>query len=272
MTIVLGLAAGAAVLAGGAWCAHAAWRMRVRRSPMLLREQAIAGNEPEIRPRQDTPALAERFRGGSLISATDFLASETLEKLRQEAAANQSRVVRSYVPTHKQGGTVSYENIHLHAPSCLALYHSPAMHHWIREIVGEVVHCTADHDQSACSLLYYTQSGDYINWHRDPNFYSGRQFTVLLMLTNTAEGGGQSSSTLMRRQQDGREERIDLAENDLVLFEGPRVLHKVTPTSAGDTRIALSMTFNTDPRISLASELARRVKDTAFFGVKALLD
>jgi hypothetical protein len=50
------------------------------------------------------------------------------------------------------------------------------------------------------------------------------------------------------------------------------VLHKVSPTSAGDTRIALSMTFNTDPRIGLLAELARRVKDTAFFGVKALLD
>ena len=271
MTIVLGLAAGAAVLAGGVWCAHAAWRMRVRRLPVLQRQQVIAGHEPEIR-RDDTSALAERFRSESLIAATDFLAPTSLEKLRQEAVANRARVVRSYVPTHKQGGTVSYENIHLHAPSCLALYHSPAMHRWIGEIVGEPVHCTADHDQSACSILYYTQAGDYINWHHDPNFYSGRQFTILLMLVNKGADGGLSSSMLMRRHKDGREERIKLAENGLVLFEGPRVLHKVTPTSAGDTRIALSMTFNTNPRIGLAAELARRVKDTAFFGVKALLD
>jgi len=30
------------------------------------------------------------------------------------------------------------------------------------------------------------------------------------------------------------------------------------------------MTFGTDPRISLSFELARRVKDMAFFGLRAL--
>lgn len=272
MQMMLGLAAGAAVLAGGVWCAHAAWRMRVRRWSILQREQFIAGHEPELLHRDDTSALSERFRNASLIKVDHFLPPSSLKKLRQEALDNVPRIVRSYVPTHKQGGTVSYENIHRHAPGCLALYHSPALHRWIAEIVGEPVYCTADHDQSACSILYYTQPGDHINWHRDPNFYSGRQFTMLLMLVNKAADGGMSSSALMRKHKNGSAERIELAENELVLFEGPLVLHKVTPTSAGDTRIALSMTFNTNPRIGLASDLARRVKDTAFFGVRALLD
>ena len=272
MTIVLGLAAGAAALTGVAWCARTAWRMRVRRAPVRHRGQIIQGHEPDLRPRHDTPALVERFRGDWLITATDFLDAAELNKLRQEALDNLPRLVRSYVPAHKQGGTISYETIHEHAPCCLTLYHSAALHNWISEIVGETVRCAADHDQSACSILYYTQAGDHINWHRDPNFYSGRQFTILLMLVNKAAGGGISASTLMRKYPGGREERIELDENDLVLFEGPRVLHKVSPTSAGDTRIALSMTFNTDPRIGLLSELARRVKDTAFFGLKALLD
>jgi hypothetical protein len=270
--MILGLAVGATVLAGFVWCARTAWRMRVRRAPVLRRGEVIEGHEPALPPRADTPSLAERFRRDCLITADEFLDSTTLERLQQEALDNLPRVVRSYVPMHKQGGTVSYEIIHTRAPRCLALYHSSALHDWIGEIVGEPVHCTADHDQSACSILYYTQPGDHINWHRDPNFYSGRQFTILLMLVNKAAGGGISSSVLTRKYLGGREERIELGENDLVLFEGPRVLHKVSPTSAGDTRIALSMTFNTDPRIGLFAELARRVKDTAFFGVKALLD
>lgn len=272
MTIVLGLAAGAAVLTGVVWCARAAWRMRVPRAPVLQRGQVIQGHEPDLSPRDDAPVLAQRFRSDRLITATGFLDATEFDKLRQEALDNLPRLVRSYVPAHKQGGTVSYETIHTHAPHCLALYHSAALHRWIGEIVGEPVRCTADHDQSACSILYYTQAGDHINWHRDPNFYSGRQFTILLMLVNKAADGGISASALMRKYPSGREDRIELDENDLVLFEGPRVMHKVSPTSAGDTRIALSMTFNTDPRIGLLSELARRVKDTAFFGVRALLD
>jgi hypothetical protein len=272
MTIVLGLAVGAAVLTGIVWCARTAWRMRVRRAPVLQRGEVIQGHEPDLLPRDDAPVLIESFHSTWLITAEDFLDRPTLVRLQQEALDNLPRVVRSYVPMHKQGGTVSYEIIHTRAPRCLALYHSSALHDWIGEIVGEPVHCTADHDQSACSILYYTQPGDHINWHRDPNFYSGRQFTILLMLVNRAADGGISSSVLKRKYPGGRDERIELGENDLVLFEGPRVLHKVSPTSAGDTRIALSMTFNTDPRIGLLAELARRVKDTAFFGVKALLD
>lgn len=272
MQFVMGLAASALLLTGIVWCARAAWRMRVRRTFVLDREQTINAHEPQLRPRDDKPGLADLFRRETLITVDRFLDPACLEKLRQEALDNLPRVVRSYLPAHKQGGTVSYETIHSHAPGCLALYHSPVMHRWIAEIVGAPVRCTADHDQSACSILYYMQPGDYINWHRDPNFYSGRQFTILLVLVNKAATGGASSSALMRKHSDGREERIELAENGLVLFEGPRVLHKVSPTSAGDTRIALSMTFNTDPRIGLLWELARRVKDTAFYGLKVLWD
>jgi hypothetical protein len=34
----------------------------------------------------------------------------------------------------------------------------------------------------------------------------------------------------------------------------------------------LSMTFCTDPRIHPVKELARRVKDTAYYGPRALID
>lgn len=272
MYIVWGVAASALALAGVVWSARAAWRLRVGRAVVVQRDQAIRGHEPELASCSDEPALADRFARESLVTTAGFLEPADWEKLRQEALDNQRRLVRSYVPRHKQGGTVSYETIHSHAPGCLALYHSPVLQRWIGEIVGAPVKCAGDHDQSACSILYYTQPGDYINWHRDPNFYSGRQFTVLLVLLDQAESGGPSASALMRKHRDGREERVELAENSLVLFEGPRVLHKVSPAQTGDTRIALSMTFNTDPRIGLFWELARRVKDTAFYGLKVLWD
>jgi hypothetical protein len=246
--------------------------MRVRKSVVGNRSSVIAGHEPVIQSTADATHLADRFEDERLITASDFLDEVSFARLRRESEDNQSRLVRSYVPGHKQGGTVSYEAIHSHAPGCLALYHSPELHRWIGQIVGEPVLPTADHDQSACSLLYYTQGGDYINWHRDPNFYCGRQFTMLLMLKNQGATGGASSSALLRKLVDGREDRVELPENALVLFEGPKVRHKVSPTQPGDSRIALSMTFNTNPRIGLIPELARRVKDTAFYGLKVLWD
>ena len=58
--------------------------------------------------------------------------------------------------------------------------------------------------------------------------------------------------------------------NTLVIFEGAKVLHKVTRLGPDETRIMLSMTFSTTPRASLVKAVARRIKDVAFFGIRAL--
>jgi hypothetical protein len=265
-----GVVAGLLVLVGAAWCARAAWRVRVGHAVARERERLIRGQEPTIRPRGDGAALAETFRKEYLIRTENFLDDASLERLRQEALDNLPRLKRGFVPTHKQGGTLSYELMHHHAPGCLALYHSEKMLRWVSDVVGEQVRPAGDHDQSACSILYYTQEGDYINWHYDPNFYYGRQFTILIVLVNKSANGGLSSSNLVRRLPDGREEVIEADVNTLVLFEGVRWQHRVSPASAGDTRIILSMTLNTTRRISLVRELARRVKDTAFYGLPVL--
>jgi hypothetical protein len=94
---------------------------------------------------------------------------------------------------------------------------------------------------------------------------------VLLSLVNRGQGGGLSACRL-ERQLDGREIAIDLPENTLVVFEGAKVRHRATPTAAGDLRIVLSMTFCTDPAIGRVREFARRIKDTAFYGIRALWD
>ena len=42
------------------------------------------------------------------------------------------------------------------------------------------------------------------------------------------------------------------------------------PIAEGERRVVWSMTYCTDARNSAAQGLARRVKDTAFFGLRAL--
>jgi hypothetical protein len=58
--------------------------------------------------------------------------------------------------------------------------------------------------------------------------------------------------------------------NTLVLFEGAQVLHKVTQLQDNEKRLVLSMTYCTDPRASVVKRYTRRIKDTAYFGVRAL--
>jgi hypothetical protein len=47
---------------------------------------------------------------------------------------------------------------------------------------------------------------------------------------------------------------------------------RVSPVGVGDERVLLSMTLCTDPRIHPIKELVRRVKDTAYYGPRALID
>jgi hypothetical protein len=68
----------------------------------------------------------------------------------------------------------------------------------------------------------------------------------------------------------GREVAINTEPNSLVLFEGARVRHKVTPLRHGERRVVLSMTCCTDGRARLWQGIARRFKDTAYYGPRAL--
>lgn len=176
---------------------------------------------------------------------------------------------RNYVPTHKKGGTIAYETLRAKAPRIAAFYHSPALHRLISDIVKVEVGPTPLHDQSSLSVLYYERAGDHIGWHYDHNFYKGRHFTVLLPIVNRGIDGGLSAARLMARK--GRDEKIvETPPNTLVVFEGAKVRHKVTPIHDGERRIVLSMTFCADNRHSIGQEAMRRVKDTAFFGLRAL--
>jgi len=209
-------------------------------------------------------------------SCPDALPEATFEALASEIEQFIS-TERNYVPTHKKGGTIAYETLRERAPRATALYQSRELSRFISNIVGVEVGPTPPHDQSSCSILFYERPGDHIGWHYDHNFYKGRHFTVLLSIVNRGRDAGLSAARLMVR--DGRrhglrqapaERVIETAPNTLVVFEGAKVLHKVTPIEEGERRVVLSMTFCADNRHSVIQEAMRRIKDTAFFGIRAL--
>lgn len=263
-----------AVAAAGAFALARHGRRRRRTYQVLAehREALIAGRGPRLAGLPDPEALRAGFARDRILRVQSLLAPASLAELRRECEANRARAERSYIPGHKKGGTLSYEAVHRQAPACLAFYHAPALHDWLSRVVGERLVPTADHDQSSCSILYYDQAGDHIHWHYDYDFYRGRHFTVLLSLVNRAAQGGPSAGRLQQRHKGGPVVDWDTSENVLILFEGARLLHRASPVTQGDRRVMLSMTYTTDPRVHPLKELARRVKDTAYYGPRALID
>jgi hypothetical protein len=210
------------------------------------------------------PDFAER-----LAVVEDLLPAAAFAAVRAEA----ERLVapeRSFVPTHKKGGTVAYETLIAAAPAIVALYHAVDFRDLISRIVGVRVEPTPIHDQSSLSVLFYNKPGDHIGWHYDHNFYRGRHFTVLIAMANEGTAAGGLSHAELQARVGGREVAVRTAPNVGVLFEGALIHHKVAPLHEGERRLVLSMTYCTDPRAWPWQGISRRLKDTAFFGIRAL--
>ncbi len=177
---------------------------------------------------------------------------------------------RSFIPTHKKGGTIPYDVLRQHAPKAVSLYESPEYQDIISRIVGGRVLQTPLHHPSSLSVLVYDRPGDHINWHYDHNFYKGRFFTMLLALENRGHAKDGLSSACLLVRKGKSDVPVPTPPNMLVVFEGAKVLHRATQLKEGERRIVLSMTYSTDPRYSLFKEGMRRIKDIAFVGVRSL--
>lgn len=258
---------GTAILAG----VTALVRLRWSRIPVYQRLNQKIGqlkNAPQAARtsfalRLETPDFSDR-----LAIVGEFLSSELIEAIRTEIAPLVAE--RSFIPGHKQGGTVAYERLIAHAPVTVGFYHSAEFQTFISRTVGVRVQPTPVCDQSSLSVLVYSRPGDHIGWHYDHNFYQGRHFTVLLIIRNEGADQKQLSHCVLSINRHGKVATIPTPANSLVVFEGARILHMVTPVRENETRIALSMTYCTNDRAWWWQGIARRMKDTAFFGLRAL--
>lgn len=214
---------------------------------------------------------AHYWKQDEMLVAERFLESTTLHALVAEAKAMQASVHRNYVPRIKKGGSVSYFDLVRGAPSIVALYRDPAFIALLSRITRERLLVCPDGDPHACALYYYTEPGDHIDFHYDTSFYRGKRYTVLVGLVE------RSSCRLvceLYKKDPGRETRtvsVHTLPGTLVMFNGDRLWHAVTPSGPGEERIVLSMEYVTDQRMGPVQRLVSNVKDAvAYFGIRAL--
>lgn len=214
------------------------------------------------------PECSQSFEG-RIVAVENFLAPADFSTMR-EAAMNLVRATRVHIPLHKRGATISYHDLLVSAPAIADLYHSHDLRRWCSSVAGETVYRTRHDDLSSCSLLIYDRARDHIRSHYDLNFYRGRHFTVLLPLVNTNAAGDGLSSARLFVCRDKAETIVPTPPNTLVLFEGAKVRHGVTPLGQGECRVILSMTYCANPVASPTQTIQRRFKDIAYFGLRAL--
>jgi hypothetical protein len=218
----------------------------------------------------DAPALRNEFsRQGAFLQLPQFLSAQITQRVIAAACAVEPFINRNYLPGHKQGGSVSRYTIDQHAALVSELYRSPALIGWLQHVVGEPLQVAPPGDPHAYAFYFYTRPGDHIGWHYDTSYYAGRRYTLLLGVID-------QSSCRLDYELHTRERGVDvvagsvrIAPGGMVLFDGDRLRHRITPLAEGERRVALTFEYVTDPRMRAGARWISDMKDAfAYFGFR----
>lgn len=218
----------------------------------------------------DLPALRARYlEQDEFLFLPSFLPERVLGAWTDELAALRPRVHRNYVPGHKKGGSVDFATLAALAPSIRAVYASPAFLAFLKELTGAPLGYCPESDLHRCAIYAYTEPGDRIGFHYDRSYYRGSRYTVLIGLHD------RSSSRLAYRLYTRAEGRanvdgaVETPPGCLIVFNGDRLWHAVTPLGPGEERFIVTMEYVTDARMSPGLRFVSNMKDAiAYFGFR----
>jgi hypothetical protein len=202
-----------------------------------------------------------------------FLPPELMESvLSVRAEELKPRLNRNYIPGYKKGGSISYFTLQQHAPEYIDLYRSDAFLEFMSRLVKTPLLLCPERDSHSCALYYYTEPGDHIGFHYDTSYYKGARYTVLLGLVDKAQ---QCQLVCQLYKDDPERETQELSlitePGDLVIFNGDKLCHAVTPLGEGEERVVLTMEYLTTREIGHFHRFYSDLKDAfAYFGVRTV--
>jgi hypothetical protein len=207
------------------------------------------------------------------IFLKEFLPSAMVgDLLIPPAERLKPRLNRNYIPRHKKGGSVSYFTVREQAPELMELYRSPAYLTFLSKLTGTQLMLCPENDPHACALYYYTEAGDHIGFHYDTSYYKGARYTVLLGLVDKSK---QCKLIAQLYKDDPRRQMKELelatGPGDMVIFNGDKLWHSVTPLGEGEERVVLTLEYVTNQDMGRFKRLYSNLKDAfGYFGLRAL--
>lgn len=190
-----------------------------------------------------------------------------------QAQAVKPELNRNFIPGHKKGGSVSYYQVAQKAPRFLELYRDATFRAFLSDLTKAPLDLCPDNDPHACALYYYTEAGDHIGFHYDTSYYKGARYTILMGLVDQSTRCRLVAH--LHKDVPGKtmqELELATAPGDLVIFNGDKLWHAVTPIDANEERIVLTMEYVTDRSMTPFNRLYSNLKDAfGYFGIRALL-
>jgi hypothetical protein len=212
---------------------------------------------------QNECVFLERFLPPEVVD--HFLIPE-VERLRPD-------IHRNYIPRHKKGGSVSYYALAERAPVFIELYRSVDFIDFLSRLVKAPLLPCPDDDPHACALYFYTEPGDHIGFHYDTSYYKGARYTVLIGLIQRS-----AQCRLVCQLYKGdpkrqiKELQLATAPGSMVIFNGNRLWHAITPLEDRAERVVLTMEYVTNAEMHPIKRFVSNMKDAiAYFGLSTVL-
>jgi hypothetical protein len=207
----------------------------------------------------------------SVITLHDFLDTDTFGALRQRASSSEALEALEHRSATflRRGASISH--VDARGTSLQPLFdalESPDILLRIKERAGLQLQLIPDTDPNRLSLLNYTHDGDHMKWHLDGNSYQGERWVGILVLINGCDSGSLSSAQLQFRSRDGAVTTARAPENSLILFQGDRLEHQVTPLISGQRRVVLSLLLCDVcvPKTDLRTRIYQTLVNLTFYG------
>jgi len=215
----------------------------------------------------------EYWEQNECLHLKGFLPPEVVERyFVPQVNSLKPKLNRNYIPGSKKGGSVSYFTVREQAREFMALYRSSAFIDFLKRLTNAPVQFCPETDPHACALYYYTEPGDHIGWHYDTSYYKGARYTILLGLVDRSP----SCKLMCQLYKDDptrpmKEITPSTGPGDMVIFNGDKLWHSVTPLGEGEERTVLTMEYVTDQGMNPLKRVYSNLKDSfGYFGLKAV--
>jgi len=242
-------------------------------STVLAAETASPGIDARLAAslqRIDLDAARRKYyEQDEFIVLENLVPREVIDLWELELEALKPQIHRNFIPKHKKGGSVDYGTVAQLAPSMTSVYHSAALQKALSQIADASMKECPESDPHRCALYAYTEAGDHIGFHYDTSYYKDRRWTVLVGFID--ESSSKLVCHLHTRNKGHAVEKLELKikPGTVVLFNGDKVWHAVTPTAEGERRFIISMQYVTNGEMNPFMRFVSNMKDSiAYFGLK----
>jgi hypothetical protein len=175
-----------------------------------------------------------------------FITRPAVDQFLREVDLLTPGMNRNDVSGHKKEGRVNFYALLSQAPGILSLYRSPSLLTFLSRLVDSSLRLCPENDPHSCTVNYYTEPGDHIGFHFDRSYYKGKHYSVLVGLVERSEHCRLVARVRKRgKTEEIRETRIPMDPGTVVLFNGDKLWHAVTPLGKSEERIILTLQYVT---------------------------